>query len=105
MKTKTQHTPGPWRVAGPCLTNPASFNIRNQQGSLLFISGNGWHDVPMSPIEAKANAALIAAAPDLLQALELCLVTLERVKPSRSHDSTQGTRDICRAAIAKATGN
>jgi hypothetical protein len=55
-------------------------------------------DVWISVEEQKANAHLIAAAPDLLAALE----TLVRV-----HDTGQsdfGCLEIARAAIAKAKG-
>ena len=55
--------------------------------------------------ETISNARLIAAAPELLEALELALATLERVKPdSLPFDSTKGTKDFARAAIAKAKG-
>lgn len=44
------------------------------------------------------------AAPDLLAALRLAMATIERIKPPVPHDSTQGTRDVICAAIAKAEG-
>lgn len=48
--------------------------------------------------EARANARLIAAAPELLEAL----VAVER--RIADDDGFDGTKEIIRAAIAKATG-
>ena len=91
---KTQHTPGPWRII--------------QEGRL--ITGNRPElDTPIALLnsahalteaESKANAALIAAAPDLLQACE-CLVADYR--RSKSELSRQQFEFCCRS-IAKAKG-
>lgn len=62
------------------------------------------HSGPVAVAGNEANARLLAAAPDLLEALRLALATIERLKPPQAFDSTQGTRDVIRAAIAKATG-
>lgn len=62
------------------------------------------HSGPVAVAGNEADARLLAAAPDLLAALRLALATLERVQPSRPFDSTQGTRDVAAAAIAKAEG-
>lgn len=54
---------------------------------------------------ALGNVSLIAAAPELLAALNLALATIERLAPShRGFDSTRGTKDVICAAIAKAEG-
>lgn len=98
----TQHTPGPWAFA---LEADGGFEITgvggHQKSFGYVICARGEH---RKSDETHANAKLIAAAPDLLNALELAMATLERVKPSRPCDSTQGTRDVCNAAIAKARG-
>jgi hypothetical protein len=53
----------------------------------------------------RANAQLFCSSPDLLEALEMAIATIERLKPSGEiFDSTKGTKDVCRAAIAKAKG-
>jgi hypothetical protein len=53
--------------------------------------------------ELVANARLIAAAPELLEALHTCVAAIER-----THHVDQAGRlaaaDVARAAIAKATG-
>ena len=55
---------------------------------------HGCDDEPdQGSVVAEANARLIAAAPDLLESLELLL-----------HDCTPWTVKCARAAIAKATG-
>lgn len=66
--TKTQHTPGPWRLNGNgTLLHPVSYRslttcrIETSLGSFEILDETN---------EPEQNAALIAAAPDLLQALE-----------------------------------
>ena len=55
--------------------------------------------------ELDANAILIAAAPDLLDALDTCMGTLEICFPEAPVDSVIGKNIVAaRAAIAKATG-
>ena len=36
----------------------------------------------------------------VIEALQLALATIERLKPPQPFDSTQGTRDVLNAAIA-----
>ena len=74
MSTQTQHTPGPWRVH--------QFTERGKHGTI-------WTDISYTVVvqdttesqpkwvcklygESAANANLIAAAPELLEALEAC---------------------------------
>jgi len=57
----------------------------------------------LSPKERVANATLIAAAPELLEALEN-LMLHHRVSRPQS-DTLEDRRILARAAIAKATGN
>lgn len=54
--------------------------------------------------EKEVSKSVVAAAPDLLAALELAEATIIRltsVNPNK-RDSVQGTLDVSRAAIAKA---
>lgn len=80
-----QHTPGPWHTAGD-----QGVQIRSQRDQIAKVwtmRGNEW----------KANARLIAAAPELLEALQAVL--------ANSLDS-KGLADAhkqARDAIAKAT--
>lgn len=58
---KTQHTPGPWRIHGVTKTT-----ILNEEGKEIYDGANYQNNFE----EAKANAKLIAAAPELLEALK-----------------------------------
>lgn len=99
----TMHTPGPWGVT---ITGPGLLGIEGDDGALVA-GVHGGND---------ANARLIAAAPDLLAALEAATYALQGVQeflggyelPSR--DAAVAVGDAidaigpARAAIAKATG-
>ena len=75
-KTKQTHTPGSWFIA---VKIPKYNNIlmcgENSKG-ICSVHNNGSK-------ESKANAHLIAAAPELLEALELSLPLLEIFKKKR----------------------
>ena len=66
----SNHTPGPWK----CGNNDAFVYALNSNGTNIFFAGigPGWSDddKQASEEELLANARLIAAAPDLLEALE-----------------------------------
>lgn len=87
----TKHTPGPWNLelgrdgAPRGLKGPAEVEHRN------IVNWNGFAS-PTKQV-SMANARLIAAAPDLLRALE-CLLEMGHAKAG----------DLARAAIAKARG-
>ncbi len=110
-KTETKHTPGPWRVNedyASVLANGELGLIAScaPQASRLTSEGGG----PVLP-EQLANARLISAAPELLEALRGLDVLLSDVacgrfpKPGslRESDYATAARQV-RAAIAKATG-
>jgi hypothetical protein len=99
---KTKHTPGPWKFHKGRGIDPR-FHVQT-------VGGYQISETPKNGIACgiesanEANARLIAAAPDLLNALELALATIQRLAPPKPYDHTQGTRDVINAAIAKATG-
>lgn len=71
----TEHTPGPWYFSGNEEHFPGQFNIRSNhhpdgEGALLFETGSMFHEYSRNASEMKANARLIAMAPELLVALE-----------------------------------
>ncbi|MFD1693877.1 hypothetical protein ACFSHR_27185 [Azotobacter chroococcum] len=86
-----KHTPAPWLLEGRTVyaLNADGFNrfCAQVQGAQT------------TPAELEANARLICAAPDLLQALEDCTALLSCYK----EEHEQCMRDA-RAAIARATG-
>lgn len=97
--SKSKHTPGPWIARdgdsrGNAWTigvpSPASFNVKSPVVASIFGSSG-------RPIEEKiANAYLIAAAPDLLEACKFV------VNNTPVH-MVKGYNKLC-AAITKAEG-
>lgn len=98
----TQHTPGPWAVTtvGSCHgIHPAASD--NERDDICRVAPHNYHPNGWQAAkgEAEANARLIAAAPDLLAALEACLQRLD------SHDDQSVPEClVALAAIKKATG-
>jgi hypothetical protein len=71
---------------------------------LLVVALSGGFDTNRSRDEERANARLIAAAPDLLKALE-CIASFESKYATSSPAVTVAIiTDIARVAIAKARG-
>lgn len=101
-----QHTPGPWVVTavGSCHgIHPAA--SENERDDICRITPHNYHPDgwPAAKVEAEANARLIAAAPDLLAALQ-ALVGEADLGEIDHEDETRRLLDVARAAIAKATG-
>ena len=89
-ETKVKHTPGDWKVK-ETYADKAGFSIQDQNGkSIASINPNIRRDGE----EKAANAHLIAAAPNLLEALKI----LEK------NGHTQATWNRALKAIAKAEG-
>ena len=91
----TQHTPGPWQMGGELIS---------KEGSNLEIA-SVWSESAnrkLSPrqSEADANARLIAAAPELLEAAQRVTGISWAVGSLALNDSMEQLR----AVIAKATG-
>jgi hypothetical protein len=59
--SKLQHTPGPWKIGTPPPNGEQTIGLDN--GLMIAISTTG------DNIDSKANAHLIAAAPEMLEAL------------------------------------
>ena len=104
MGNHSKHTAGPWRVQtqashGPCL------NVTTERG--LFIAAvheEGFRQETRN--ESCANAHLIAAAPDLLDAAQHALARLElEVREGRVDPADYAiTMGKLRDAISEATG-
>lgn len=98
MKHNFKHTPGDWTVNGP-------YHIvaSTPQGDPPIIVAQ-IISLRNGRIEEKdANARLIAAAPELLEALEMLLVITNSRGESLGLDDGGPVLDRARAAIAKAT--
>jgi hypothetical protein len=107
MKT---HTPGPWKAKVwqyPTATPPR--NELNIESGTHLLATLQWADGQDNPYtiqddEARANAALIAAAPDMLAILEkLTLHTLHYATMQHAHSSAHKDAADARAII-KAIG-
>ncbi len=81
-----QHTQGPWRVR----VRPNGFSVVDPGGLIASV------DCDLTPARQEANSRLIAAAPDLLDALVVLLDATEDSIGKRF-------RDRAKRAIAKAT--
>ena len=85
------HTPGPWFV--DLHSGPGAPLVRREDGHPICLLESVRTGAAERPV---ANARLIAAAPDLLEAAKDALAELYRISPSRASPKL-------RAAIAKAT--
>lgn len=104
VKENVQHTPGPWKLSGPsfgCRLKGQDWTVSGRNLSIASVH-NSNDPIAGDDLESKANARLIAAAPDLLAALQV----LER-EMSEDADTEAGAYrrktwpNIVRAAIAK----
>ena len=87
----SKHTPGPWHIGAPPPNGEQT--IGTQQGLMVAVATTG------SGVPTEANARLIAAAPDLLSALQVA----ELVLRERGLQCIGEYKQI-ESAIAKATG-
>lgn len=101
-----KHTPGTWKID---FSYPRGLpgGISTMNGGRPVTRFNTFAR-PTSP-EALANARLIAAAPDLLEALQYAVNTIEAMRPTFSQVKDEGhayhdqVLTTARAAIVKAT--
>ena len=91
-----KHTPGPWKTQTHISLD--RLEIRDANGRRIAECAM---DFPMSAITHDANASLIAAAPELLEALQE-IVTAAADGKGRSQRDASFTK--ARAAISKAIG-
>lgn len=88
----SKHTKGPWEVHGDAIMAEPNSHIEDTALGIAYVMD---HDSERPASVTRANARLIAAAPDLLDAL-IAVVAIS----DRKHDAW----DAAKAAIAKATG-
>jgi hypothetical protein len=96
---RTAHTPGPWKMvtapANSAPSAPLEAEIRGEGNHVVARLGTLHHDT------AKANARLIAAAPELLAALEAAFIALGKCGGNRVGGIHRAEWELARAAIAK----
>jgi hypothetical protein len=94
-------TPGPWKAVPDSGSESFAFEIATErmEGVALIYA----YDTP-----SEANARLIAAAPELLEALRQALAVVDAVADGRAEDVVELAKriasDVVDAAIAKAEG-
>lgn len=99
FQPEAEHTPGPW-----------THELQSGSEYIYEVMAAGYyvataHDGAMGKSNAEANARLIAAAPDLLEALQEAAVLIEGVLMIHGTPEADSTGHKVRAAIAKTTGN
>lgn len=92
MSNTTTHTPGPWQLVGPDEFGDYTVNTESDPTAIAAVVNGNWLAMGGLTDRHAANARLIAAAPDLLEALRglyLDLVAndqdglIEHVEPMR----------------------
>ena len=99
-----KHTPGPWHFSTDPQPNGCPIIGSNRGVMLAMLAHSVNHDDQRG--EAVANALLIAAAPDLLEALKCCIPFMKYPRDASDlfvviHDAAIAK---ARAVIAKAEG-
>jgi len=98
--SQAKHTPGPWLTDRNNVHTGQIATIHHcLNNNWVEVWTDKWAETGLGEAEQEANARLIAAAPELLDAL---------VEAASGYSEfSEGDREIlrkCRAAIAKATG-
>ncbi len=106
---RSKHTPGPWRAGRPDMRTivdgvPSKWVYGPEReggnGYIAVASGTASADWD----EVMANARLIAAAPDLLEACEAALANLDYLREQWGFHASREMTGKLRAAVAKANG-
>lgn len=106
----SKHTPGPWFINGPWNVYSDNDRFRNTGDGCV---ANIVHGRGVTADEREANGNLIAAAPELLAALEecitddgaRCMTDESRNAASLCRRRLDAISKLARAAIAKAKGD
>lgn len=96
-KTNSKHTPGPWHLN---TLETVPYTIHAHRGCVAEVSRGTMNEVSADEIEA--NARLIAAAPELLEAL--IKIYNESGEKMTQFEYRQFINKTCFIAIAKAGG-
>ena len=97
---KAKYTQGPWRVVNYQDKNDVP-RVVSDKGGIAVLCINRYLGEAGPSKQEQINAALIAAAPELLEALMDALKDLEALS---QWDNASACARKARAAIAKATG-
>lgn len=95
----SKHTPGPWSLNKRFKSPVVALDLKDGGALLPIVDAvHGFDNA-----QAKANARLIAAAPELLEALQELRANIGAASLSQNEKGKQ-VRALADAAIAKATG-
>ncbi len=97
--SKSKHTPGPWGCIDTSY-HAYDYRLTKPDGSPLPLSIEG-----NDHSEQRANARLIAAAPDLLEALKQCEVMFRVFSTADLRKILPGTYKDILVVLAKAEGD
>ena len=105
----TKHTPGPWHIQNSNLhpmivAHDGTYVARAHSHEWPRMDGLNATAVQNAFEECEANAALIAAAPELLAALHHALAALDDAQKLHPHWIYADAQNAARNAIAKAEG-
>ena len=93
-----RHTPGPWKAVEAAYNPPGWLWVQNGPGALLA----DVHQNVNIPLDARnANARLMAAAPELLEALQEIITAADE----EGWNQLDAGFTKARAAVAKALGH
>ena len=100
---EAKHTPGPWKIE-------VELGSRHYEFLIAKDAGDRGRGIAIAETRAgsgseRDNARLIAAAPELLAALETAYMALIGYLPAHRNDVTDAAIGAARAAITKATGD
>lgn len=97
------HTPGPWKLRND---GPPFNDICGPNGKIIATAFPHYHDPLKAIAIAEANARLIAAAPEMLAALQQAIARADKnlERYDSRDEECQKDYDLCVAAIVKATG-
>lgn len=101
-KAEIKHTPGPWTSEDISFKHDAFYGIPIIEAATGYGMATAWQvDNVKASDTQRANARLIAAAPDLLAALVAAYAEIDGLH--WTNDRVEGVLAAARAAIAKAT--
>lgn len=110
MKTKTTHTPGPWKVGAFGAVYTGGVQPMAAPGPLptAILIAQAKHGSDLLSVKTKeeswANARLIAAAPELADFAREFLLQVSSAQARANPQILDALEDMARAAIAKAEG-
>lgn len=110
---ETEFMPGPWKIIGPIektedwISSRFFIRAKTAPGGVAAIIGG------LGEIEERANARLIATAPEMRYALSRCVVALQALYPStgpieleyrNEQKAVAGLLDDCRKVLRESLG-